>query len=204
MQRLTTIQPKTTEIPDPSITRFLFGDTRLSWLWLALRLWVGWSWINSGWGKFTNPQWLDTGTALKGFWERALVVDPRPVIVFDWYRAFIQFMLDTQAYTWFAKVVLFGELAIGIALILGAFTGVAAFFGGFLNVNFLLAGTVSTSPVMFVIATWLVLAWKTAGYIGLDYYLLPLLGVPGHAGRLLQERRARNKDGEIIPIRRTA
>src|SRR3954471_10097424 len=179
MQRLPTIEIKPTEIPDPTITRFLFGDVRLAWLWLPLRLWLGWSWITSGWGKFQNPQWLDTGTALKSFWERALVVDPRPVITYDWYRNFLEFMLNMQAYTWFSKVILFGEMAIGIALILGAFTGIAAFFGGFLNVNFLLAGTVSTSPVMFVIATWLVLAWKTAGWIGLDRYLLPLIGVPG-------------------------
>jgi len=31
-------------------------------------------------------------------------------------------MLDTQAYTWFAKWVAYGELLIGIALIIGAFT----------------------------------------------------------------------------------
>jgi len=158
----------------------------MAWLWLVIRLWVGWNWINSGWGKFQNPDWLNTGTALKSFWERALVIDPRPVITFDWYRNFLQFMLDAQAYTWFSKVVLFGEMAIGIALILGAFTGIAAFFAGFLNVNFLLAGTLSTNPVMFVFATWLVLAWKTAGWVGLDRYLLPLLGVPGYAGRLFQ------------------
>jgi thiosulfate dehydrogenase (quinone) large subunit len=166
--------------------RLLFGDARLAWLWLPLRVWLGWSWIQSGWGKFNNPQWMDTGTALKSYWERAIVVDPRPVVTYDWYREFLQLMLNAEAYTWFSKVILFGELAVGIALILGAFTGFAAFFGGFLNVNFLLAGTVSTSPVLFVIATWLVLAWKTAGYVGLDRYLLPRLGVPGHPGDLFR------------------
>ena len=35
---------------------------------------------------------------------------------------------------------------IGIALILGAFTGVAAFAGGFMNWNFIMAGTGSTNP----------------------------------------------------------
>jgi uncharacterized membrane protein YphA (DoxX/SURF4 family) len=56
-------------------------------------------------------------------------------------------MLSTGAYTWFAKVIVFGELAIGIALILGAFTGIAAFGGGFLNWNFIMAGTASTNAL---------------------------------------------------------
>ena len=53
-----------------------------------------------------------------------------------------------------------------------------AFFGTVLNLNFLLAGTVSTNPVLFALATLLVLAWKVAGYWGLDRFLLPRLGVP--------------------------
>jgi thiosulfate dehydrogenase [quinone] large subunit len=172
-------------IADPPIARFLFGDARLAWIWLPLRVWLGWTWLNSGWGKFQNPAWMDGGNALKSYWERALTVDPRPLIAFDWYRDFIRLLLEAQAYTWFAKVVLFGELAVGVALILGAFTGLAAFGGGFLNWNFLMAGTASTNGMLFAIATWLVLAWKTAGWIGLDRWLLPALGTPWRPGFLV-------------------
>ena len=31
--------------------------------------------------------------ALKGFWKGALVMQPRPVIAYDWYRAFIEALL---------------------------------------------------------------------------------------------------------------
>jgi len=127
---------------------------------------------------------MDNGTALKGFWERAVVVEPRAVISYDWYRDFIQFMLNAEAYTWFAKVITLGEVTIGIALILGAFVGVAAFFGGFLNWNFVMAGTASTNALLFAIATGLVLAWKTAGWIGLDRWLLQALGTPWRPGYL--------------------
>lgn len=175
-------QPMT--ITDPPIARFLFGDVRMAWVWLPLRIWLGWTWLTSGWGKFQNPAWLDNGTALKGYWERAIVVDPRPVASFDWYRDFLQLMLNAEVYTWFAKVILFGEITIGIALILGAFTGLAAFGGGFLNWNFVMAGTASTNGLLFAIATWLVLAWKTAGWIGLDRWLLQALGTPWRPGRL--------------------
>jgi len=168
---------------DPPLAKFLFGDPRLALLWLPLRVWLGWSWVTAGWHKFEDPGWVSTGTALKTFWERAVVTEPKAPISFDWYRDFLGFMLNIEAYTWFAKLVTFTELTIGIALILGAFTGLAAFTGGFLNVNFLLAGTASTNGLLFVIATWLVLAWKTAGWIGLDRWLLPALGTPWQPGR---------------------
>jgi thiosulfate dehydrogenase [quinone] large subunit len=169
-------------ITDPPIVRFLFSDTRLAWLWLPLRLWLGWTWLSSGWGKVQNPAYMDGGSALRGFWERAVVMEPRPVIAIDWYRDFIQFMLNAEAYTWFAKVIAFGELAIGVALILGAFTGLAAFSAGFMNWNFVMAGTASTNALLFAIATWLVLAWKTAGWIGLDRWLLAALSAPWRPG----------------------
>jgi thiosulfate dehydrogenase (quinone) large subunit len=106
------------------------------------------------------------------------------MIAVDWYREFIQAMLDAQAYTWFAKVVSISELLVGTALILGAFTGLAAFVGGFLNWNFIMAGTASTNALLFAIATGLVLAWKVAGWIGLDRWLLPALGTPWRPGVL--------------------
>jgi thiosulfate dehydrogenase [quinone] large subunit len=43
-----------------------------------------------------------------------------------------------------------------------------------MNVNYLLAGTVSSNPILFVIATGPVLALRTAGWWGLDRWLLPL------------------------------
>ena len=87
-------------------------------------------------------------------------------------------MLNAGSYTWFSKVVVIGEIAIGVGLIVGAFVGFAAFFGAFMNLNFMLAGSASTNPVLFLIAGLLILAWKTAGYWGLDRFLLPALGTP--------------------------
>ena len=37
-------------------------------------------------------------------------------------------------------------------------------------------------------ATWLVLAWKTAGWIGVDRWLLPAVGTPWRPGRLFPAR----------------
>ncbi|TAK12639.1 MAG: DoxX family membrane protein [Anaerolineae bacterium] len=167
-------------IQDPPFATTLFSNPKMAWLWFALRLWLGYKWIDAGYHKITNPAWTQTGDALKGFWSNIVVIpaEGRPAIAFDWYRNFIQFMLDMQAYTWFAKLVAYGETLIGVALILGAFTGIAAFFGAFMNWNFMMAGSASTNPMLFVIALGIIFAWKISGYIGLDYFLLRKLGTP--------------------------
>jgi thiosulfate dehydrogenase [quinone] large subunit len=102
----------------------------------------------------------------------------RPLITFDWYRSFLQFLIDTNSAGWFSYVIVFGELAVGLGLILGAFVGLAAAGGLLMNLAFMLAGTTSTNPVLAILGVLLILAWKNAGYIGLDRFLLPLLGTP--------------------------
>ncbi len=55
-------------------------------------------------------------------------------------------------------------------------TGIAAFFGVVMNFNYLLAGAVSTNPIPGFLGILLILAWRVAGYYGVDHYLLPALG----------------------------
>jgi thiosulfate dehydrogenase (quinone) large subunit len=40
------------EIPEPNVTRFLFADTRMAPVWLILRLWLGYEWLQAAWGKW--------------------------------------------------------------------------------------------------------------------------------------------------------
>ena len=47
-----------------------------------------------------------------------------------------------------------------------------------MNMSYLLAGSTSVNPIMFAFTIGLILAWKVAGYYGVDRYLLPRLGVP--------------------------
>ena len=172
-------------IQDPPLARFLFADPRAAWLWLLVRLWLGYKWIDAGLHKVTDPAWTQSGESILGFWPRAVAIPEagKPAISFDWYRAFLQTMIDLEAHRFMGAVIAYGEVLIGVALILGLFTGIAAFAGGFLNWNFLMAGTASTNPVLMVLAIFLVLAWKVAGYIGVDYYLLSRLGTPWRTQR---------------------
>jgi thiosulfate dehydrogenase (quinone) large subunit len=75
-------------------------------------------------------------------------------------------------------LIAFGEVLVGIGLIIGAFVGIAAFFAALMNWNFIMAGSASTNGLLLVGAILLILAWKNAGYFGADYFLLRLLGTP--------------------------
>ena len=180
------ITKRQTVVEDPPIARILFGDVRLSWLWLILRLYIGYEWLTAGIAKLQNPVWFGSkaGVGIAGFVGGALKkTTGAHADVQGWYAAFLQNAVLPHAALWSYAVTL-GEVAVGLGLIFGAFTGAAAFFGGFMNANYLMAGTVSTNPMLFIIATWLVLAWKTAGYLGVDHFLLPGLGTPWRKGSL--------------------
>jgi thiosulfate dehydrogenase (quinone) large subunit len=167
-------------ITNPPIARFLFEDTRFAIVWLVVRVLLGLQWIDAASHKLSSAGWMETGEALKGYWTNAITANAagKTPAAFDWYRNFLQGFLDAGAYTWFAKLIALGELTIGVALIIGAFVGIAAFFGAFMNWNFIMAGSASTNPVLFVAAIALVLAWKTAGYYGADRFLLSYLSTP--------------------------
>jgi thiosulfate dehydrogenase (quinone) large subunit len=173
-------------IGEPPIAQALFADTRFSLAWLIIRVYVGYQWLLAGYEKFISPAWTGDkiGTGLGGFVAGALkkTAGDHPDVA-GWYASFLQSVVLPNLAVWSWAVTL-GEMAIGLGLIVGCLTGVAAFFGGFMNANFLMSGTVSVNPLLFILATWLVLAWRTAGYIGVDHWLLPKLGVPGVPGEL--------------------
>jgi uncharacterized membrane protein YphA (DoxX/SURF4 family) len=47
-------------------------------------------------------------------------------------------LINSGAYIWFSNVIVLGELAVGIALTVGAFTSLATLGGAFMNWNYCL------------------------------------------------------------------
>ena len=139
------------------VERFL-ADTRFAPLWLAVRVGVGWFWLETGWLRLTG------------------------------YAAGIDTVRDPLA---------IGLTLAGIALILGALTGPAAFIGGILSSAAVVSAALLPAAVVFAAAVGLTLTWKTAGWIGLDRWLLPLLGMPWRGGTLFGERPARESEHRI-------
>lgn len=175
-------------IEDPPFTRVLFGSVSLAWIWLIVRLYVGWEWFQAGLGKITNPAWTGSkaGAAITGFVNGALAktAGEHPDVQ-TWYATFLQNVVLPNPAFW-SYLVSWGEFLVGIALLVGIFTGIAALFGSFMNMNYLLAGAVSTNPILFLGALFLILAWKTAGWWGLDRWVLPALGTPWSPGYIFK------------------
>lgn len=124
-----------------------------------------------------NPVWFgsDAGAAMNGFVQGALgKTEGLHPDVYMWYASFLKGAVLPNLVVW-SNAISVGEVLVGLGLIVGLFTGVAAFFGFFMNLNFLLAGTVSVNPVMMLLALGVVLAHRVAGHWGLDRYAMPYL-----------------------------
>lgn len=162
---------------EATIVHLLFSSRRMAWVWLAVRLYVGYEWLAAGIAKITSPVWFGSGAggAVKGFVMGALAKTggEHPDVQW-WYAWFLQHVVLSHT-ALFSNMVAVGEVAVGVALVLGCLTGVAAFFGMFMNLNYLLAGTVSINPQLFVLQLFLVLGYRFSGYIGLDRYVLPMV-----------------------------
>src|SRR3954451_9088510 len=122
------IEVGSTEVPQPAVSRFLFHDTRSAPLWLVVRFYLGFQWLEAGYHKATGSGWLDGGGALKGYWAKAVALDPKtgtgPIAAdYGWYRNFLQFLLNHEAYTWFAKLIVAGGIPVGLGVIVGGVGG---------------------------------------------------------------------------------
>lgn len=206
-------------IEEPRIAKWFFGSSQAAWIWLIARLWLGWEWLQAGWGKvfggnltlrfwsdeeftFTgdaNVGWVRSsgdvgvGDSVAGFASGAIEASegPHPDVAYDWYVTFLEWIRDTS-HPWFGPVVAVGELVIGVLLILGLFTGIAAALGAILNFSFVFAGSAGVNPAMILVSLLLILAWRNAGWYGLDRWVLPALGTPWQRGRLF----SRHREGE--------
>jgi thiosulfate dehydrogenase [quinone] large subunit len=170
--------------PEWRVARFLRLGQDAAPLFLGVRLFLGYEWLTAGWHKLQDPKWRETGEALQGFWQRAVAVPASgsPQITYPAYRALLQYMLDHGWYTWFAKVIIAGELLVGLGILLGGLTAIAAVGGLLLNFSFIYAGSTSSNPTLILLEALIIYGWRTAGWWGLDRFLLPFLGTPWGRG----------------------
>lgn len=172
--------------PEPSVSRFFQGSPASAPLWFVLRMNVGATWLLAGWEKITSPAWGANGTALHGFVAGAMAkTSGANPSVQGWYAWFLQHIV-LNATGFFSFIITYGEFLVGVGILLGILTGVAAGFGVLMNLNYVLAGTVSINPILGMFGLFLVLSWRVCGWIGADRWLLPALGLPWKPGSLFQ------------------
>jgi thiosulfate dehydrogenase [quinone] large subunit len=153
--------------------------------WLVARVWVGWQFLEAGWRKVAGADrtiWVgdQAGDEVRTFFGKALERAPGGPLagkhpeVLGWYAALIRHDLLPNAEA-FSYLVAFGEVLVGLALILGIATRFAAAMGLLMNVSYLLGGANGVGPLMVLIEMSLLLVGATAGSYGVDRWLLPYL-----------------------------
>ncbi len=151
-----------------------FKDWRII-LATVVRVYLGYQWLHAGLGKITSPAWTGNaaGSAVSGFLKGALgkASGAHPEVQ-GWYAWFVENIALPNA-PLFGKMVAIGEVLVGLGLILGTLTFFALLGGAFMNMNFLLAGTSSTSPVMLVLTIVLLYSHHKSSKIGFDYFIVP-------------------------------
>ncbi len=152
---------------------------------LLLRLYLGYAFLMAGIGKWQSGF---NGKAVSGFLKGGLSKTSDALLatqgaeaaahpsVSDTWGWIISNILLPNAEV-LAFLVKSGEVLIGLGLILGCFTTLAAIFGMTMNFAFLLTGTVSTNPQM-VLGFLAIIVMGAASYeIGLDRFFMKKLTI---------------------------
>lgn len=152
------------------------------WLGLVLRLYVGYQWITAGIEKLSQPQlWLTSDTAIKGFMAHAatLATGAHPSVT-PWYAWLLQHIFIPLA-PLMSYLVAFGEALVGAALILGLWTRLSLWLGSVMNLDYMLAGSTSTNPVLFTLQLFLLWLGDDTDRFGVMGYLRSVHHTTPHA-----------------------
>ena len=158
-----------------------FKGAKGSWIWLVIRLFVGYQWLKPAWGKLTGAAPFDATGYLKGAAAKiipAATLTPEQLKAFKpitatWWGEFLNAFAIPNAKL-FNLLIPYGEFLVGLALILGFATIFAASMGILMNFAFLMRGSTSSNPYMLVLSFIIIaLGSAHAGYLGVDFWFRP-------------------------------
>jgi thiosulfate dehydrogenase [quinone] large subunit len=177
---------------------WLYRSHLASVIWLAVRLWLGYQWLNAGyqkiWGSEKSAFWFGGGAGVKGFASAAVAgsATGKGGASYGWWAAFLHNFVIPNA-SWIGKFVSLAEVLIGVALILGFLTGGAALGGLVLNIVYMFTGSAGVNPMYAILSVLLILAWRNAGWIGADRFVFSAASRwhrPGVESGTLRQRRS--------------
>ncbi|MEH7524053.1 DoxX family protein [Bacillus sp. JJ1503] len=145
---------------------FLKGP-KMAIVWTVLRIWLGIQWIEAGFHKITGG--FDAGIFIQGAIAKAGGDHPA---VQGWYAAFLE-GIALPNIELFNILIPWGEFLVGLGLIIGAATIPALLAGAFMNLNFLMAGTVGINPVLYTAAIILLFTGAAGYFYGVDRFAVP-------------------------------
>ena len=159
-----------------------FTNRYASPLWLALRLYLGWIFLQFGWRKLETG-WLagdPMGAVIKQIASGALPVSFAP------FRDFCAFLIDSGLTPLLSHTMPFMELAVALAFISGILVVPAAIGASILLVNFILSGigTLNFEGRILLGLALLVLAYRVVDVIGFQALALRILSAAAERLRI--------------------
>ena len=155
----------------------------ISILLAVLRVYLGYTWFIAGWGKIAGGP-FDASGFLQGALAKATGEHPA---VQEWWAVFLKNAVIPNV-----EIVNFlvpwGELLVGLGLMLGLFTKTAVFFGMVMNFSYMFSGTTSTNPQLALLSIFILVSAMNAGRYGVDGMVVPFL-----KEKLLAEKNKRNQ-----------
>ncbi|MEK5231178.1 DoxX family protein [Lysinibacillus sp. FSL K6-0232] len=151
--------------------KLLRENTIVAGVLTVIRIYLGWHWLTAGWGKVVND--FDATGFLINAVENPVTSGSSGELMYPLYVKFIEAFAVPNAQL-INILIPWGEVLVGLGLILGCLTTYAAFFGMVMNFAFLLAGTISSNPWDILLAIFIAAAGYNAGKFGLDRFVIPL------------------------------
>jgi thiosulfate dehydrogenase (quinone) large subunit len=131
--------------------------------WTAMRVWLGVMWIQAGAAKLWGAEaaaFLHSSAGVAGFAAHGTPA-------YSWWGSFLHGFVVPNA-GWIGVLVAVAEFAIGIALVAGLFTRVAALGSLALLFTYVMSGTASVCAFYAAIAIVILVMWRTSSWIGVD------------------------------------
>ena len=139
-----------------------------------IRIYLGFEWMMGGLNKLT----MKGGFSSKGLIANAIqnpVQSPKGT-AYPLYTEFLKVITSNGKNTQvFDFLVSWGELLVGLGLIVGLLTIPAVFFALVMNFSYIFAGTISVNPWYILLEFFIIMAGFNAGKIGLDRSVTPWL-----------------------------
>jgi thiosulfate dehydrogenase [quinone] large subunit len=148
----------------PAIVKWLGQSKVMAVGWLAMRVWLGIMWMQAGWAKLfgaENAYFLHNhGAGVAGFAAHG-------VPAYSWWGSFLHSFVVPNAGS-IGIIVALAEFAIGVCLVLGLFTRVAALASLALLFTYVMSGTASVCGFYALFAIVILATWKTSSWFGVD------------------------------------
>jgi thiosulfate dehydrogenase [quinone] large subunit len=152
------------EVTTPRALQWLTRSKVMAVAWTAMRIWLGVMWIQAGvaklWGAEAAAFIHNGGAGVKGFASHG-------VAAYSWWGSFLHGFVVPNA-GWIGILVAVAEFVIGIALVLGFFTPLAALGSLALLFTYVMSGTASVCAFYALFAIVILATWRTSSWLGVD------------------------------------